>query len=107
MYHLLSSTLSYRHRFLRIESASVRVGSAPRAAAIQRMLELGAIRASYLTLTPEQYEGLKESTAADILAYECTEFGRAVFAESIRRMGIQSPNMMAVLEEEFQNKNAE
>jgi hypothetical protein len=80
------------------------LGNASRAAAIQRLLELGAVRTSYLTLTPEKYERIKDSSTADILTYECTEFGQAVFAEGIRRMGIQSPDMMAVLEKEFQDK---
>ncbi len=78
------------------------LGNASRAAAIQRLLELGAVRTSYLTFTPEKYEQIKDSTSADILTYECTELGRAVFAEGIRRMGIDSPGMMAVLEKQFQ-----
>jgi hypothetical protein len=82
------------------------LGNASRAAAIQRLLELGAIRTSYLALTPETYERLKASTAQDILAYECTDFGRAIFDEGIRRMGIQTPDMMAVLEKEHASGTA-
>lgn len=83
------------------------LGNASRAAAIQRLLELGAIRTSYLALTPEKFEEIKNSTATDILTYQCTEFGEAVFKEGIRRMGLLSSNMVAVLEKEFQTKNKE
>jgi hypothetical protein len=82
------------------------LGNASRTTAIQRLLELGALRASYLKLTPEKFEAIKHSTDAEILRYECTEFGQAVFQEGIRRMGMDSPDMMAVLEKELQNKNA-
>jgi hypothetical protein len=78
------------------------LGNASRVAAIQRLLEVGAIRTSYLMLTPEKYERIKDSTSAEILSYECTEFGRAVFAEVIRRIGIDSADMMTVLENELQ-----
>ncbi len=82
------------------------LGNASRAAAIKRLLELGAMRTSYLALTPEKYEELKDSTAQGIVSYECTDFGRAIFDEGIRRMGIQSPPMMAVLEREHENGKA-
>lgn len=74
------------------------LGNAARAAAIQRLLELGAIRTSYLALTPDVYERLKDSTSEEILTYQCTEFGRAIFSEGIRRMGLQTPEMQALLE---------
>ncbi len=83
------------------------LGNASRAAAISRLLDLGAIRTSYLTLTPERYAEIKDSSDTHILTYECTEFGVAVFHEGLNRMGVLSPDMMAVLEKEFQSKNAE
>ncbi len=83
------------------------LGNTSRAAAIRSLLELGAIRTSYLALTPERFAEIKDSSAAPILTYECTEFGAAVFQEGLSRMGMLSPDMMAVLEKEFQGKNAE
>jgi hypothetical protein len=80
------------------------LGNASRTAAIQRLLELGAIRTSYLSLTPEIFERIKDSTTEDILTYECTDFGRAIFKEGIRRMGIQSSEMKAVLEKQRKEK---
>jgi hypothetical protein len=77
------------------------LGNASRAAAIQRLLELGAVRTTYLTLTPEKYEHIKDSESADILTYECTEFGRAVLAECKHRLGIDAPDMKAVLDKEW------
>lgn len=81
------------------------LGNASRVAAISRLLELGAIRTMYLGLTPEKFKEIKDSPDTPILTYECTEFGKAVFAEGIRRMGISSPEMMVVLEKEFQRKD--
>jgi hypothetical protein len=81
------------------------LGNASRAAAISRLLELGAIRTTYLGLTPEKYEEVKDSPATPILTYESTEFGRAVFEEGIRRLGVSSPEMTAVLEKEFQKND--
>ena len=83
------------------------LGNASRVAAIGRLLEIGAIRTSYLALTPEKFAELKDSRDVPILTYECTEYGAAVFREGLRRMGISSPDMLAVLEKEFQGKNAE
>ena len=83
------------------------LGNASRVAAIGRLLEIGAIRTSYLALTPERYAEIKDSSDVPILTYECTEYGAAVFREGLRRMGISSPDMLAVLEKEFQGKNAE
>ncbi len=83
------------------------VGNASRAAAIGRLLELGAIRTSYLALTPERYAEVKDSSDVPILTYERTEFGAAVFQEGLKRMGILSPDMLAVLEKEFQGKDAQ
>lgn len=82
------------------------LGNSSRAAAISRLLELGAIRTMYLSFTPEKFEEIKDSADTPILTYECTEFGKAVFEEGIRRMGVSSPGMMAVLEKEFQRKNS-
>lgn len=82
------------------------VGNAPRAAAISRLLDLGAIRTSYLSLTPRRFEKLKDSTDTPMLTYECTEFGSAIFQESLDRMGLRSPDMRALLEKEIQGKNA-
>lgn len=78
------------------------LGSASRAAAIQRLLELGAIRTSFLAFTTDKFEEIKNSTATDILTYQCTEFGEAVLREGARRMGLLEPNMVAFLEKKFQ-----
>lgn len=75
-----------------------------RAAAISRLLDLGAIRTSYLDFTPGKYTELKDSTAAQILSYRPTEFGTAVFEEGLRRIGILSPEMQSVLEPECEGK---
>lgn len=78
------------------------LGNAQRVAAIHRLLEIGAIRASFLAITPENYAALKDRTDAQLMSYEATEFGNAIFFEGIRRMGMDNPEMAKLLESEFQ-----
>ena len=73
------------------------LGGAGRVAAIQRLLDIGAIRASYLVVTPESYEALKDEPG-NLLSYECTIFGSRLLDEGIRRMGIENPETKAFLE---------
>jgi len=82
------------------------LGNASRSAAISRLLELGALRTIYLSLSPEKFEKIKDSVDTLILTYECTEFGKAVFMEGLSRIGVLAPEMMALLEKEFQRKNS-
>lgn len=82
------------------------VGNTSRAAAIRHLLDLGAIRTSFLSLTPESFEDLKDSTDVPILTYECTEFGGAVLEECAHRMGMSSPDMRAVLEKLYRETSA-
>ena len=69
------------------------LGNAARAAAIARLLEMGALRARYLCLTPELFASTDETPATDLLKYECTEFGHAVFREGAARMGLTKPEI--------------
>jgi hypothetical protein len=78
------------------------LGNAQRVAAIHRLLDIGAIRASFLRIDPEKYAALKDSPDAQLMSYEITEFGNAVFREGIRRMGLDNPEMAKILESEFQ-----
>jgi len=68
-------------------------------AAIQHLLELGAIRASYLDLTAATYQAIKSSHDKHFLTYECTEFGEALFLESIRRTKLTSVEVKATFED--------
>ena len=83
------------------------VMSTSRTNAIRRLLEVGAIRTSYLALTPEKFAELKDQSNVSLLSYECTEFGALVFQECLRQMGVLSPDMIAILENEFQEKNTD
>jgi len=76
------------------------LGNASRTNSIGRLLDLGAIRASYLSITPDKYAELKDSTDSHLLTYELTEFGVAVFQEVARRLGVLSPDMKALMEKE-------
>jgi hypothetical protein len=81
------------------------LGGAARVASIQRLLDIGAIKASYLVVTPKSYEALKDATGS-LLSYECTPFGSVLFNEGIRRMGITNPEVAALLENAL-NKSGE
>jgi len=75
------------------------LGNAARVAAIQRLLELGAIKTSFVKITSDNYEQLKDSDT-QLLTYECTEFGRAVCAEGAHRMGLDVADILARIEAE-------
>jgi hypothetical protein len=85
----------------RLKTMGELLGNAARVAAIQRLLELGAIKTLFVKVTPNTYGHLKDSDA-QLLTYECTEFGRAVCAEGARRLGIDTPEILAWLEGEFE-----
>lgn len=72
-----------------------------RAAAIPRLLEMGALRTKYLNFTPEVMAQIGDSTDTDLLKYECTEFGNAVVSELVERIGILSPEVRNILEKRF------
>jgi len=82
------------------------LGNAPRMAAIQRLLELGVLQTTYLTLTAEIYSRVKE-TQHGLFAYKCTEFGRAVFRVAVERLGLRTPEMRAVLQKEREQMRLE
>ena len=70
-----------------------------KSAAITRLLELGLLKTSYLEATPELLEEMGDSPFTQLLKYEPTEFGNAVFLDGIQRLGI--PKMGAYLEKKF------
>ena len=78
------------------------VGNAQRVSAIHRLLDIGALRASFLKIDPATYHAIKNSTDAQLMTYEVTEFGTALFFEGVRRLGIDNPEMAKILESEFQ-----
>lgn len=80
------------------------LGNASRANAISRLLDLGAIKTTYLNVTPELFAKIADSSDAPILKYQCTEFGKAVFQEGIARMGLFSPEMKEILEKVVKEK---
>ncbi len=78
------------------------VGNAARATAISRLLEMGALRTKYLNITPELLTQSGDEPAADLLKYECTEFGRALGNEINERLGTMSPGVREILEKQYQ-----
>jgi hypothetical protein len=67
------------------------------ASAIARLLDLGALRTTYLAVTPEVLNQIGDSPDADLLNYEITEFGKAIFREGAARIGLFSPEMQKLL----------
>ena len=75
------------------------LGNSPRAAAITRLLEMGALRTAYVQVTPELITQLGDKTDYSLLRYKCTEFGRAVWVEGASRLGVLTPEIAAALGE--------
>lgn len=82
------------------------LGNSSRVDSIQRLLDVGAIRAAYLTVTPDVFESLREQPG-NLLSYECTPFGSALFLEGVRRIGLENPAMVKVLEQELKSERGE
>jgi len=83
------------------------LGNSGRAAAIDRLLELGVIRAKYINVTPTILAKLGDSNDAELLKYESTEFGWAVFQAAVARLGLSSPGIQKVLEPMIADKKDE
>lgn len=82
------------------------LGAASRVASIQRLLNVGAIKTSYLTITPDMYEELKSTEATgNFLSYECTTFGSALFNEGVRRIGLDNPDLANLMETDAKNQD--
>jgi len=69
--------------------------------AISRLLDMGALTTSYLTLTPEIIESHAEKPAHSILRYNITPFGKAIMEYVAEKMGMFSPDMISKLENIF------
>jgi hypothetical protein len=73
------------------------LGNAPHAAALARLLELGAIRTRYEAVTADLLAASGDRSAVSLISYESTEFGTAVFLEGSNRMQLHSPEVQALL----------
>jgi hypothetical protein len=76
------------------------LGNTGRARAISRLLEIGAIRTKFIEITPERLAQLKGESDFELLKYEFTEFGNAVFHETANQMNMLSPDMMIALQKQ-------
>jgi hypothetical protein len=78
------------------------VGSLPTSMAIDKLLQIRALRTRYTKLTPEAVEQKRASNGSDVfMRYECTPLGSAMLAYAADRMGLYEPAMVA-----YMKKNA-
>jgi hypothetical protein len=73
--------------------------NAPRQTAIARLLDMGALTTSYLTMTPEFIAALTDIPAHSMLKYRSTPFGEAILKHALDQMGILSPEVRPLLEQ--------
>ena len=79
------------------------LGNASRARAIERLLDMGALKTEYLQVTPEILQSAGDGSAETaFIRYYATPFGSAIFEEGTAR--ILSPEIVSMLEERFQNE---
>lgn len=78
------------------------IGNASRARAIERLLDLGALKTEYLQVTPELFKSAGGGPAENMFRYHTTPFGSAIFEEGTAR--ILSPEIVSILKEHFQNE---
>ena len=73
-----------------------------RARAIERLLDMGALKTEYVQVTPEILQSAGDKLAENMFRYYTTPFGSAIFEEGIARM--ISPEVANMLEERFRNE---
>jgi len=78
------------------------LSNASRARAIERLLDLGALKTEYVRVTPELLQSAGGGPAENVFRYHTTSFGSAIFEEGTARM--LSPEIVSILEERFQNE---
>jgi hypothetical protein len=78
------------------------------ASAISNLLALGALGTDFGSITPESLLGAdRNRPAEDLLTYRVTEFGQAMFRESMSRMGLLTPEMQVAVQAWIDNDPAE
>jgi hypothetical protein len=81
------------------------IANTSRARAIERLLDLGALKTEYLQVTPELLKSAGDKLAETILGHHTTTFGSAIFEKGIAR--ILSPEIVSTIvsmQERFQNE---
>lgn len=78
------------------------ISNTSRARAIERLLDLGALKTEYMKVTPELLQSASDKLTENMFRYHTTPFGSAIFEEGIVRM--ISPEIVSMLEERFQNE---
>ena len=82
----------------RVNTMGEVLGGAPRRQAIDRLLEIGGLRAEIVKVTPELLKGA-DRPLEELVGYKATEFGRAVAAYGVDRLGFHSPEIQCLLED--------
>ncbi|MCZ6776883.1 MAG: hypothetical protein O7D34_10555, partial [Ignavibacteria bacterium] len=72
--------------------------NAARQSGIKRLLEIGALTTSYLTLTPEIIKSKPDMPAHSLFKYCITPFGESILKHASDRMGVMSPEIRELLE---------
>lgn len=75
--------------------------NAARQSAIARLLDMGALATSYVSLTPEIIEAQSDKTADSVLKYRITPFGESILRHAADEMGMFSAEMQPLLEKQF------
>lgn len=75
------------------------VVNAAKQTAIARLLDMGALTTSYLTLTPEIISAQTDKPAHSMLKYRSTPFGKAILRHAGDKMDISSPEVRSLIEQ--------
>ncbi|MEK6790069.1 MAG: hypothetical protein AABY45_00015 [Deltaproteobacteria bacterium] len=79
------------------------LGSFPQSLAINRLLEIGALRIKYPKLTLESCVSSSNIDMKSLLPYEGTEFGRALLLHTVDKLGVTQPDIVKHLMKIFEN----
>lgn len=82
------------------------LGGITRRQAIDRLLQVGALRADFTKLTPELLAASSDRPMEELVGYKITELGAAVAEYGIRKLGFDSPEIQRLLEERGASQSA-
>lgn len=74
------------------------LGGMSRAQALARLLDIGALQAELISVTPELLIRGDETPAEELVTYRITPFGAAIADHGVKQMGLSAENVRPLLE---------
>lgn len=103
-YWLLAESMQGKLVHPTINTMRSSVANSSRVYSINKLLELGALKAAFLNVTPELLKEKGNEEIEPILKYEITEFGISIFNEIANRLGLHNPRLVELITNHFEKE---